>query len=148
MKGYIDKMKREEDFICIDCIRLKECREDRLSWVFFTIALIATIAIRAVNLAHFVNPWLGKAFWYLGVGGFSIYFLYKFKKDHKLHREIESSALIQKLFDKEKLTDREYYVLGTILCRLSSKKDKVNYFFIFFFSGIALILAIYFDFIN
>ncbi|NQT91087.1 MAG: hypothetical protein HQ558_07530 [Candidatus Omnitrophica bacterium] len=117
-----------------------------IAWVFFFVALVATISIRAVNVALDANPMLAKAFWYTGIIGFSAFFIYKFRNDQILHRELQATRLSEKLLSKEKLSEHDYEVLGTIVCRLSSKKDKINYFFIFFFSGVALALAIYADF--
>lgn len=133
-------------FICYDCFRLKKCKEKAVSWIFFFVALIATISIRMVNLVLGFHPLLAKAFWYTGVLGFFAFFIYKFRNDHILQREIERAKLLDKLLNKEKIDEHDYEILGTILCRLNSKKDKVNYFFIFLFSGLALIFAVYIDF--
>lgn len=133
-------------FICTDCFRLKKCKEPVISWLFFFIAIIAAISIRAVNVALDINPVLAKLFWYIGVSGFFVFFIYKYRNYNILHRELERTKIIDKLLNKDKLSEDDYEVLGTILCNISSKKDKINYFIIFFFSGIALVLAIYTDF--
>jgi len=65
-----------------------------------------------------------------------------------MHRELEKTDLVDKLLNNQALDNHDREVLGTIVCRLSSKKDKINYLFIFFFSGLALALAIYVDFIK
>jgi hypothetical protein len=72
--------------------------------------------------------------------------MYKYRYDSVLHRELGRTKLVDKLLTQDKLSQHDYEVLGTILCKLSSKKDKINYFFIFFFSGLALGLAVYTDF--
>jgi len=133
-------------FICTDCVKLKKCKEPGISWVFFFIALVAVIAIRAVNVVMEINPLLAKTFWYVGVGGFFIFFIYKYINYNIMQRELEATKLSDKALSKTALTDHDYEVLSTILCQLKSRKDKINYFFIFFFSGVALILAVYADF--
>ena len=133
-------------FVCTDCFKLKKCRESSVSWAFFFIALVATVAVRAVNALLDFNLVWAKIFWYVGVVGFFLFFLYKFKHYSVLHRELLRTRLTDKLLKRETLSDHDYDVLGTILCTLSSKKDKINYFFIFVTSGIALILAVYADF--
>lgn len=138
--------KPNNQFICHDCFRLKACKDTAMSWIFFMIALIATISIRAVNVVLDYNPLLAKLFWYLGVGGFFLFFIYKFRNNAILHKELERSHIVKKVFSKDNLSDHDYGILGSILCQVSSKKDKINYFFIFFFSGLALALAIYVDF--
>ncbi|MFC1807163.1 hypothetical protein ACFL0T_02210 [Candidatus Omnitrophota bacterium] len=138
--------KDKNNFVCYDCVKLKKCTDSVISWVFFFIAIIAVIAIRAVNVAWEYNQLLAKVFWYIGVVGFFIFFIYKFRDHVILHKELAKSKLTDKLLNREALSDEDYDVLATITCKLSSKKDKINYFFIFFFSGLALILAIYADF--
>ena len=124
----------KSQFVCYDCFKLKTCKEPFISWVFFFIAIIAVISIRAVNLFMDYNPLFAKVAWYIGIGGFSIYFIYKFRYDMFLHKELDRSGLSKKLLSKDKLTNSDYEVLGTIICKLTSKKDMINYFFIFFLS--------------
>ncbi len=138
--------KKKKEFVCYDCFKLKKCKEPATSWIFFFIALIATISIRAVNLAlNFSAVW-AKIFWYVGIGGFFIFFIYKYKHNNIMQKELSKSRLADKLLSKSELSEHDYEILGTIICKLSSKKDKINFFFIFLFSGIALSLAIYADF--
>lgn len=140
------KDSKNRDFVCYDCFELKACKEPVSSWIFFSVAIIAVVSLRAVNLFISSNPLVAKVLWYLGVVGFLVFFVYKFRYDSILHRELEKTALKDKMLNKEKLSEHDYEVLGTIVCKLSSKKDKINYFFIFVFSAVALVLAIYADF--
>ena len=133
-------------FVCHDCFKLKKCKEPVVTWVFFMLAIIAAIAIRVVNIALDFSPVMAKVFWYIGVVGFFIFFIYKYRSDRLLQRELKNTGLVDKLLEKADLSEHDYEVLGTVLCRLSSKKDGINYFVIFFTSGIALLLAIYADF--
>ena len=137
-----------KEFVCYDCFRLKTCRESAASWVLFFIALIAVISLRAVNVVLDSSPVFAKALWYTGVLGFFIFFVYKFKYDQILHRELDRTGLKEKLLNKKELSEHDREVLGTIVCKLSSKKDKINYFFIFASSALALAIAIYVDFIK
>lgn len=139
-------MVKDNKFVCTDCFKLKKCKESFVSWIFFFTAIVAVISIRIVNVYMNTNPTLAKVFWYTGVIGFLIFFAYKFRYDNIVRRELEKSQLRDKLILKKELFEHDYEVLGTIICKLLSKKDAVNYFCIFFFSGLALALAIYFDF--
>ena len=141
-------VKKNGQFICHDCFKLKSCKDSAVSWVFFFIALIAVISLRAVNIALDVNPLLAKIFWYTGVLGFFIFFVYKFRYDQILHRELKKTGMTDKLLYNKDLSQHDREVLGTIVCKLSSKKDKINYFFIFVSSILALALAIFVDFIK
>ena len=137
-----------EDKKCINCIEYKRCRDSYTSWIFFIIGLIATVAIRVVTVLMHVNPVYGKIAWYIGVSGFFLFFVYKFKVNHTRSRFIEQKNLVRKFHNQEQLTEEDYNVIGSILCALSSKKERLNYIFIFGLSAIALILALYFDFLK
>ena len=139
-------MAKDNKFVCTDCFKLKKCKESFVSWIFFFTAIAAVISIRVVNLLMNTNPTLAKAFWYIGIIGFLIFFAYKFRYDNIVRRELEKSQLKDKLIYKKELSEHDYEVLGTIICKLLSRKDAINYFCIFLFSGLALALAIYFDF--
>lgn len=131
---------------CLTCIERKRCRDSYTSWVFFIIGLVATIAIRAVTVLMYMQPIYGKIAWYIGVGGFFIFFVYKFRVSQARFRAISQRGLLNKINQEEQLTKEDYSLLGGILCSLSSKKERINYFFIFTLSALALILAIYIDF--
>jgi hypothetical protein len=131
---------------CKDCSEFKRCQDSAVSWLFLFIGLIATIAVRLVNLVIDFKPIWAKLFWYIGIAGFFIYFLYKFRQDHAVHKELEKNRLSGKLSRREALSDQDYEFLSATVCRLKSTKDAVNYFFIFFSSAIALVLAIVQDF--
>jgi len=133
---------------CTNCQAANICRDSALSWVFLFIGLIATISIRVVNLVlHFGTFW-PKFSWYVGVVGFFLYFLYKFRQDRILRQRLEEYQIHHKLSEGQILDAQEKEFLRTMLCRLSSNKDAINYFFIFSSSAIVLILAIYQDFIK
>jgi len=131
---------------CIDCAEHKRCSDSAASWIFFIVGLIATIAIRIVAVLININPIYAKIAWYLGVGGFFIFFVYKFRVSQTRSNLIEESKLVEKISKKSQLTKQDYDLISTILCALSSKKERMNYFFIFALSAAALIVAVYFDF--
>ena len=138
----------KKEFVCYDCFKLRTCKESLASWIFFFIALVAVISLRAMSIFVNSSPMFAKMLWYVGVGGFLIFFIYKFRYDQILQRELEKTDLKDKLLSKKELTEHDKEVLGTIVCKLSSKKDKINYFFIFVSSGLALAIAIFVDFIK
>jgi hypothetical protein len=109
------------------------------------VGLIATIAIRAVNLVIDISSFWAKALWYIGITGFLLYFLYKFRQDRRLIRKIEELKISAKLTKSDKLNDTDYQFLRALMCKLRSRKDAINYFFIFFTSALALLLGIYND---
>lgn len=141
--GY--KMKNKN---CIKCGQYKNCKDTSSSWVFVIIGMIATIAVRVVTILMNVNPFYGKIAWYIGVIGFFIFFIYKFKVSQSRAQLIVKKNLIRKINNNQQLTKDDYTNVGELLCSLVSRKERLNYFFIFALSALALIFAIYMDFIK
>ena len=138
-------MKNEK---CINCSEYKNCRDSFSSWIFFIIGLVATVAVRVVTVLIRVNPIYGKIAWYIGVSGFFVFFIYKFKVSQARAKRIKERNLADKLSEHKQLQDEDYEVISAILCGLSSGKERINYIFIFALSAVALLLAIYMDFIK
>jgi len=131
---------------CINCSEYKRCEESSVSWVFFIIGIIATIAVRVVTVLIHVNPLYGQIAWYIGVAGFLVFFVYKFRVDHTRSRLIRNSKLMDKISQSDKIEKDDRALISSVLCALSSNKDSINYFVIFISSAIALVIAVYFDF--
>jgi len=133
---------------CKNCIEYRRCKDSFVSWIFFIIGLIATMAIRAVTILANIDPMYAKIAWYFGVFGFLLFFIYKFRVNQSRSDLIDRRNIMQKLIQKNRLTDEDYNFVSSIFCALRSKKERINYLFIFALSAIALILAIYLDFIR
>ncbi len=131
---------------CMNCSAYNRCKNTATSWLLLFVGLIATISIRLVNLVLHLDPFWPKLLWYVGVGGFCIYFLYKFRQDKTIQKRLDSGGISDKISSRAHLDEADYEFLDGLLCRLKSKKDSINYFFIFFTSAIVLIVAIYQDF--
>lgn len=137
-----------KDEKCINCVELSRCRDSYTSWFFFIIGLIATIAIRVVTVLIHLRPVYGKIAWYIGIGGFFIFFLNKYNVNQSRGRLISQKKLIDKVRSPLQLAEEDYNLISDILCSISSRKETINYFFIFGLSALALILAVYVDFIK
>ena len=133
---------------CKNCIEYRRCKDSFVSWIFFIIGLIATMAIRAVTILANIDPICAKIAWYFGVFGFLLFFIYKFRVNQSRSDLIDRRNIMQKLIQKNQLTDEDYNFVSSVFCALRSKKERINYIFIFALSAIALILAIYLDFIR
>jgi len=133
---------------CRDCGEYKNCRDSFTSWIFFIIGMVATIALRVVTVLIYVRPIYGQIAWYVGVAGFFIFFVYKFKIDRARYRIIVKRGLMDKISRGDEITEDDRRIIGSILCSLSSNKDRINYFLIFVSSAVALIAALYFDFLK
>ena len=131
---------------CPTCTYYNNCKDSFASWIFFIIGLFSTIAIRIVTVLVDFNPWYGKIAWYCGVLGFFVFFIYKYRVESFRARAITQHQLLQKIHGKKNLTEEDFSLLGTLLCALNSRKDRINYFVIFSSSILAFFVAIYFDF--
>lgn len=134
------------DTKCINCAEFKRCKDSYTSWLIFIIGLVATIAMRIVTVLMHVNPVYGKISWYAGVGGFFVFFIYKFKITQARSRLVEEHNILEKINQQRQLSAGDYKLISGIICSLTTKKERINYFFIFGLSAVALILAIYIDF--
>lgn len=130
------------------CSAFSKCNETPTSFLFLFIGIIATITIRLVNFVLDFSVIWAKVCWYMGVGGFTIYFIYKYRQYVKLTKELKTNGLLDKLTCKDKLKDNEYVMLKDILCQLGSRNSAINYFIIFTASGVALLVGIFQDFIR
>ena len=133
---------------CLNCSEYKNCRDSFSSWIFFIIGMVATIALRVVTVFMHVNPAYGQISWYIGVAGFFIFFVYKFRIDRARHKLILKRGLMDKISQGGEIAEDDRQLIGSILCSLSSNKDRINYFLIFVSSAVALIVALYFDFLK
>lgn len=133
---------------CIGCSQYKKCKDSFTSWIFFVIGIIATVALRVVTVLMDFRPIYGKITWYVGVGGFLVFFIYKFILNQRLKNFIYKSGLLDKINRQVGLSEQDYKLIREIFCGLTSKKERINYLFIFVLSAVALILAIYVDFIR
>ncbi|MFC1637563.1 hypothetical protein ACFL1W_00935 [Candidatus Margulisiibacteriota bacterium] len=130
---------------CVDCALKKQCQDSFAAWVFFVIGLVATVAIRVVTVLMAIDPFFGKLAWYVGVGGFFVFFVYKFNANRSLARLIDKEGLIKLAGEQKGFSGEQYKLISVILCNLRSEKERINYFFIFAVSAVALLIALYFD---
>jgi len=133
---------------CINCDQYKNCKDSSVSWFFFIIGIIATIAIRVVTVLMHLDPVYGKVAWYIGVGGFFVFFIYKFKVSQSRAGLIIQKGLMDKIANQKQLAKDDYDSIEGLLCSLVSRKERINYFFIVILSALALLFAIYMDFLK
>ncbi|MFC2061199.1 hypothetical protein ACFLUV_01660 [Elusimicrobiota bacterium] len=130
---------------CVNCSELKRCRSSRASWIFIIIGLIASISIRLITVLIHIDPVYGKIAWYVGVSGFFIFFVYKYKIFKSRARIIEEKDLINKVGKGSQLNEEDTNVISNILCGISSVKERINFLFIFALSAVAIIIAVILD---
>jgi hypothetical protein len=126
-------------------MRKNVCKESPFTTLFFIIGLIATISIRLIGITGLFSILLTKLLWYVGVIGFLLFFIYKFKAENERRKLVSDTKIIEKIANDDKIAYEDKEVLISVLCSLTSKKDVINYFVIFFTSAVSLIVALLFD---
>jgi hypothetical protein len=121
------------------------CRDSRISWLFFIVGLIATIALRVIEPLRLFDPLYAKVSWYVGVSGFFLFFAYKYAGILRTSRLVRESGLMERIHCKSKLSEGDYSLLAGVICAQDNWKERVNYFAIFLLSAAALAVALWFD---
>jgi len=121
------------------------CKESPVTTLFFIIGLVATISIRLIGVTGLFSAFLTKLLWYVGIVGFLLFFIYKFKAENERRNLVNKTNIIEKIVSDEHFVDEDKNILISVLCSLTSKKDIINYFVIFFTSGVSLVVALLFD---
>jgi hypothetical protein len=130
---------------CSNCVEHKRCRDSTASILAFVIGLIAIIAVRVVTILEHIDPLYGKIAWYIGVFGFVIYFAYKFNIDRARSRIVHERKLHDKLVNAGSIHKEDREFISSLLCGITSGKDRFTYLVIFLSSAIVLIIALYLD---
>lgn len=113
-------------------------------WIFM-VGVAATIAYRlVVILNHYSQFWVEVA-WYIGTIGFIWYFAHRFRIENRRDRLIEKLRLVEKVEAGQPFNPEEKDALLYILKSLDTSLAKWNYIAIFFFSGLAMLYAIFVD---
>lgn len=134
--------------VCASCGMRGACRNSAASWLFFFIGIIATIAMRIIEPLNLLNPLYGKLAWYVGVSGFFLFFVYKYREMKVRSRLIEELGLIPTLASERPLGKEERMLLAELVCSQNSWKERANFFAIFSLSALALIFSLYMDSLN
>ena len=133
---------------CTYCSQRRNCNDSFTSRLFVVIGLIATLSIRLVTLLFHLSATYARIAWYIAIVGFIIFFLYKFKISKSRAELITKRNLVDKMLSGQPISGEERKIIGQLLCSLNSRNERINFFFIFFLSVLALIAAVYVDFIN
>ncbi len=131
---------------CEGCSQKKVCQDSLASWVFFLVGIIATVALRVIVVVEEIDPSYGRIAWYVGVIGFILFFIYKFRLLRASAAIIKKSGLRRKLAESGELKREDYKLLSELVCAQDNWKERVNFFVIFFLSSLALLFAVYLDF--
>lgn len=106
--------------------------------LFFLIGVLSALAFRALIVFTHVHPEWFRPVWYLGTGGYVLFFLYRYWISHKRKQAISRYALLDRLQGEGELSRDEREVLVYLLSSLARSREDLNYLVIFFLSILAV----------
>jgi hypothetical protein len=110
--------------------------------LFFIIGLISATLFRSLTIVDRFSPGLVRPLWYLGVGGYLLFFGYRYRIARKRRAAISENNLIEKLQSGE-LSNDERDEIAYLLHSLQRSKEIYNYLYIFFTSIVAITADIF-----
>ncbi|OAG27394.1 hypothetical protein [Thermodesulfatator autotrophicus] len=108
-------------------------------WVAFLVGLTGAISLRLILIAKAYRPELITVFWYIGVLGNMLFFMFRAYVTGRRKRTIEELDLLNKLKHRRNLSDEDFEALQYLVTSIKVSKERWNYFIIFFFSMLAII---------
>jgi len=100
---------------------------DWVTWLAFGIGLTGAISLRLILIAKAYQPELIRVFWYVGVCGNMLFFLFRSYITHRRRRLIAELGLLKKLQQNDKLYSEDYQALRYLVSSLHSSKERWNY---------------------
>ncbi len=107
-------------------------------WAAFFVGLTGAISLRLILVAKAYRPDLIRLFWYIGVCGNMLFFLFRTYITQRRRRLVERLKLLELLRQRRPLCQEEYEALHYLVASLYVSKERWNYFIIFFFSLLAI----------
>ncbi len=105
---------------------------------FFVLGLISAIAFRGIIVFQHIEPRWVRPVWYIGIAGYLLFFLYRFKISKKRKKAISDFGLIEKVESNAPLSDEDRKVLLYLLSSISVSLEDRNYALIFLLSVVAI----------
>jgi predicted membrane channel-forming protein YqfA (hemolysin III family) len=110
-----------------------------VTWLAFFTGLTGSLSLRLILVAKQYQPELVRLFWYIGVVGNMIFFLFRSYISHRRRRLIAALSLQEKLKEHRPLTEQDYQAIYYLISSLYISKERWNYAVIFFFSMLAIV---------
>jgi len=135
-------MQEKNQIRCENCHLKKSCQDSKVANIFFVIGVVATVAMRVIEPLRLIDPFYAKLAWYIGVTGFFLFFIYKYKQSRDRAKVIEEHSLRQKINSDEPLKIEDRQILNQLICSNDNQRERINFFIIFALSLAALIVAL------
>ncbi|NPA94308.1 MAG: hypothetical protein GXO58_02635 [Thermodesulfobacteria bacterium] len=132
-RGYSLPMENE-----IDAYELPHQMPIWVTWLAFAVGLTGALSLRLILVARLYSPELVRLYWYIGVIGNMLFFLFRTFITWRRRRLIMALNILEKLEKRSSLTERDYVALQYLVSSIYVSKERWNYFVIFFFSILAI----------
>ncbi|WP_292388136.1 hypothetical protein [Methanosarcina sp. UBA5] len=113
--------------------------------LYFYIGLVSAILLRSIIIANHYSIFWGKAIWYIGVVGYLWFFIHRYHIAKRRFDVVKNLDLLEKVRNRQKLSDKDLEGLEYLLCSLSVSKERANYLIISALSIIAIIVSLSLD---
>lgn len=113
-------------------------------WAAFAVGLTGAISLRLILVAKAYWPDLIRPFWYLGVVGNMLFFLFRAFITQRRLRLINDFNLMEKLKGGKNLDPEDYQALLYLTGSVAASKERWNYLVITLFS----LAAIFWDLLH
>ncbi|MEL7663774.1 MAG: hypothetical protein AAGU10_06555 [Methanosarcina mazei] len=113
--------------------------------LYFWLGLISAVLLRSIIIADYYSVFWGKAIWYLGITGYLWFFAHRYRVARRRFAVIRDLNLLEKIRTRQKLSCQDFEGLEYLLWSLSVSKERANYYVIFLFSIIAIVLSLSLD---
>ncbi len=110
------------------------------TYSIFSLGIFCTIAFRSLTILKTCEPSLVRPMWYAGVIGYFVFFLYRFHISSKRRRAVRYYRLVETVRQDTFLTGEQRDAMLYLLGSIEKSKENINYFAIFFFSIIAILV--------
>ncbi len=107
--------------------------------------LSGAISLRLILVAKAYNPGLIRIFWYLGVCGNMLFFMFRSYITHRRRKLIMDLGLLEKMSDQHNLCPEDYEAIKYLISSLYASKEQWNYAVIFVFSMAAIVWDLWFS---
>jgi hypothetical protein len=105
---------------------------------FFSLGLLSAIAFRSIIVFQHLEPDWVRPVWYIGAGGYLLFFFYRFKISKKRKKAVSDFGLLEKVEANSPLSDEDRDVLVYLLSSIKVSLEDKNYVIIFLLSIVAI----------
>lgn len=115
---------------------------------FFVLGLLSAIAFRSIIVFQHIEPRWVRPVWYVGIIGYLLFFLYRYKISKKRKKVIRDFRLIEKVKSNAPLSSEDREVLMYLLSSVKVSLEDLNYALIFLLSVAAIVLDLILTFVR